>query len=192
VRLAIVGYPSRVSCTGGSLFAKGDDYERPDAYKMSFEHPNGKFIAYELTGHTVGRTFMDIPTGLMVYVAGGSACFTGFGDVHICDGKGKEIRFFKTGGETQLGSPSNPAEELDRLHVGKFIDRIRAHDPRTNASADEAAMPAFMPLLANHRARHARVDRPRSEDGCAQEPRRRRAPGPRIREGLGTRLVVSG
>jgi len=118
---------------------------------MSFTYPNGKFITYELTGHSVGRTFMDIPTGLMVYGAGGSAYFTGFDDVHIYDGNGKEIRFFKAGGETQLGSLSNPTEELDRLHVGKFVDCIRAHDPKTNAPADEAAMTTFMPDSATSR-----------------------------------------
>ena len=144
-----VGYPELVTCSGGRLFDRDDDYEWPDTFNMSFTYPNGKLITYELTSRADAKPYMGTSSSAMIYGEGGCVMFGGDDGVTLFDAKGKEIRRWAPGGNTSFGSLVNPTEGLDLMHVGKFVDCIRAHDPRTNAPADEAAMTTFMPLLAN-------------------------------------------
>lgn len=144
-----VGYPELVTCSGGKFFDRDDDYEWPDTFNMSFTYPNGKFITYELTSRANAKPYMDTNSSAMIYGEGGCVMFGGDDGVTLFDAKGKEMRRWAPGGNTSFGSLVNPTEGLDLMHVGKFIDCIRAHDSKTNAPADEAAMTTFMPLLAN-------------------------------------------
>jgi len=144
-----VGYPELVTCSGGCLFGRDDDYEWPDTFNMSFTYPGGKFITYELTSRANAKPYMGVNSSAMIYGEHGCAMFGGDDSVTLFDEKGEEIRRWAPGGDTAFGSLTNPTETLDTLHTGKFVDCIRAHDVKTNAPADEAAMTTFMPLLAN-------------------------------------------
>jgi len=142
-------YPELVTCSGGRLFDRGDDYEWPDTFNMSFNYPNGTFITYELTSRCSMRPNQGTNSALLLYGDGGCAMFDGGDYVTLFDEKGKEIRKWAPNGSTDFGSLSNPTSGLDALHTGKFVDCIRANDTRTNAPADQAAMSSFMPLVAN-------------------------------------------
>ena len=142
-------YPELVTCTGGQLFDRGDDYEWPDTFSMSFNYPNGTYITYELTSRCNQNPNMGKSTALMIYGDGGCAMFDGSDSVTLFDEKGAEIRKWAPNGETVLGSLTNPSPGLDVMHTGRFVECVRTHDTRTNAPADQAAMSTLMPLLAN-------------------------------------------
>ncbi len=142
-------YPKRVTCTGGKLFDRGDDYEWPDTFNMSFEYPNDTFVTYELSSRARHKATMNSTTGLLVYAEGGSALFDGSDSVTIFDADGKTIRKWASNGDTAEGSLTAPAPGLDILHTGKFVECVRNRDTRTNAPAPEAAMSTCMPLVAN-------------------------------------------
>ena len=51
-RLALGGdFPAESQCMGGKFFDKGDDYEWPDTFNMSFAFGNGKFLTWEGSSH---------------------------------------------------------------------------------------------------------------------------------------------
>ena len=144
-----VGFPSRVSCSGGLLADKSDDYEWPDTYDMSFAYPGGKFISFDLTSHSCTCPHMGIATGAMVYGEHGALLFRPDDSVALYDAKSKVVKEWNHGGATEVGSLSNPTSSLDRLHAAKFVDCIRANSQKTNSPADEAVKSSLMPLLAN-------------------------------------------
>lgn len=142
-------YPSRVLCTGGKMFDRGDDYEWPDTFNMSFEYSNDTFIMYELASRSFQKSSMDLSTGALVYAEGGSVLFSPSDCVIAYDAKGKVIRKWESNGQTETGSLTAPAPGLDMLHTGKFVECVRAGDTRTYAPAPDAAMTSYMPLVAN-------------------------------------------
>ena len=144
-----VGYPERVECAGGEFFDRGDDYEWPDTYNMSFYYPGGKFVTFELTSHVNENPYMKIGTGAMVYGEHGAILFGPSDNAVLYDEKGRTVKEWKYGGQTKAGSLTNPTGSLDVLHMTKYVDCIRAKSQATNAPADEAVKSTFMPLLAN-------------------------------------------
>jgi len=143
------GFPKRVSCLGGSILPnKDDDFEWPDTFNMSFEYPDGKFIAYEQSTHNDIASYAD-RTGCVVYGKEGSIFFGVADDVVVRDAKGKVLRTWERNKNAQIGSLTNPTAELDILHTGQFVSCIRKNDVRTNASADEAYFSTYLPLVSN-------------------------------------------
>ena len=143
------GFPKRVACLGASAFPrKGDDFEWPDTYNMSFEYPDGKFISFEQTAHNILASYTD-RTGCVAYGSEGSVFFGAADDVVVKDSKGKVLRSWERNKDAKVGSLTNPTAELDILHTGKFVSCIRANDTRTNSPADEAYFSSFLPLVSN-------------------------------------------
>ena len=144
-----VGYPERVECTGGKFFDRGDDYEWPDTYNMSFYYPGGKFVTFELTSHVSENPYMKMGTGAMIYGEHGAIFFAPNDTATLYDEKGRVVQEWKKGGPTKAGSLTDPTSSLDVLHMTKYVDCIRAKCQATNAPADEAVKSTLMPLLAN-------------------------------------------
>lgn len=150
-RLALEGdYASETQCAGGKFFDLGDDYEWPDTFNMSFTFGNGKLLTWEGTSRNKLLAFQNISTGVVVYGEGGSALFTPSDTVIIFDKRGKKIREWKAGGETEVGSLTNPTKGLDIDHLANYVDAIRANDPsKAVSSVQEAVKTSLLPLLGN-------------------------------------------
>ena len=142
-------FPKRVSCLGGSIFPrKDDDFEWPDTYNMSFEYPDGKFIAFEQTTHNDLASYTD-RTGCVAYGSEGSVFFGAADDIVVKDSKGKVLRTWERNKDAKIGSLTNPTAELDILQTGNFVESIRTKDQSTNSPADEAYMSTYLPLISN-------------------------------------------
>ena len=144
-----VGYPESVQCAGGQYFPKGDDYVWPDTFNASFKFPGDKLITFELASHCREKPYMDVGTGAMIYGTKGSLFLGPRDTATLYDEKGKEVKSWQAGGQTQAGSLTNPTSSLDVLHQTKFAECIRAKSQKTNAPADEAVKSTYLPLLAN-------------------------------------------
>ena len=144
-----VGYPESVQCAGGQYFPKNDDYIWPDTFNASFKFPGDKLITFELASHCREKPYMDVGTGAMIYGTNGSLYLAPNDTAKIYDVKGKEIKSWLDGGQTEAGSLTNPTSSLDVLHQTKFVECIRAKSQQTNAPADEAVKSTYLPLLAN-------------------------------------------
>ena len=144
-----VGYPESVQCAGGQYFPKGDDYVWPDTFNASFKFPGDKLITFELASHCREKPYMDVGTGAMIYGTNGSLYLGPRDTATVYDVKGKEIKSWLAGGQTEAGSLTNPTSSLDVLHQTKFAECIRAKSQQTNAPADEAVKSTYLPLLAN-------------------------------------------
>ena len=144
-----VDYPETVECAGGKLFDKGDDYEWPDTFNMSFRYPGDRFITFELTSRVNENPYMKMGTGAMIYGEHGAVFFAPNDTVVLYDEKSRVIKEWQKGGPTKTGSLTDPTTSLDVLHMTKYVDCIRAKSQATNAPADEAVKSTFMPLLAN-------------------------------------------
>ena len=144
-----VDYPESVQCAGGQYFPKDDDYVWPDTFNASFKFPGDKLITFELASHCREKPYMDVGTGAMIYGTKGSLYLSPHDTATLYDEKGKEIKSWLAGGQTQAGSLTNPTSSLDVLHQTKFVECIRAKNQKTNAPADEAVKSTYLPLLAN-------------------------------------------
>ncbi len=144
-----VGFPERVVAAGGMLFSKNDDYEWPDTCDFSLEYPGGKMVSFEVDSHTRDNTRFGSHSGVYVYGEGGSACFTMDDKVLVRDEAGKTVRSWENGAVTNIGSRTNPASELNVLHMADFVRCIRTGSQKTSAPADEGYMSTYMPLVAN-------------------------------------------
>ena len=145
-----VKFPQRVVASGGKLFPrKGDDYEWPDTYSLSFEYPGDKLVTFELTSHVSGKPYLNVGTGAMVYGDNGSVYFGPADDATVFDRKGKVIKEWKFDPNAQVGSLTNPTAALDALHMTKFVECVRAKDQNTFAPADEGYMSTYMPIVGN-------------------------------------------
>ena len=142
-------FPERVIVSGGLVFPKGDDYEWPDTYSMSFEYPGGKVATFELTSHLRTMTFRNAGTGALVYGDRGAVYFGPSDDVAVLDEKGKEVRRWDRDTDAKSGSLTDPTSSLDVLHMSDFVSCIRAGSQKTAAPADEGYMSSYMPIVAN-------------------------------------------
>ena len=149
--LGIDTFPEAVQCSGGQIFPKGGDFEWPDVFNASYSYPCGKHITFELGCHGRSRGRMDAQTGSLVFAEKGSVFFGPSDNVVVMGPDGKTIKEWVAGGVEKGGTISltNPTAELDVLHMTKFVECIRAKDPRTNAPADEGVKSSVLPLLAN-------------------------------------------
>lgn len=149
--LGIETFPETVQCTGGQLFPKGGDFEWPDVFNSSFRYPDGKIITFDLTCHGRSRALFDVQTGALIYGEKGSLFLGPADNAQVLDEKGKVVREWTAGGieKTETISLTDPTGRLDVAHLTKFVDCIRAKDPKTYADADAGVKSSVLPLLAN-------------------------------------------
>lgn len=151
--MGLDSFPESVTCSGGKLFDREDDYEWPDTFNASFRYPNGKFITFELASHCNEKPYMDVGTGAMVYGTKG-ALYLGPNDAaKVFNEKSEVLREWRAGGVSVAAntptSTTNPTAGLDVLHMTNFVECLRKGDPATFASADVGVKSSVLPLLAN-------------------------------------------
>ena len=149
--LGIHTFPETVQCSGGQYFPKGGDFEWPDVFNSSFKYPNGKIITFEMTCHGGSQSLFGDQTGALVYGEKGSLYLGSRDNAALLDQSGKVVKEWsaKATADGARISLTNPAAELDVLHLANYVSCIRANDQRTNASADEGVKSSVLPLLAN-------------------------------------------
>mgnify|MGYP003319025565 CR=1 FL=1 len=149
--LGIDTFPESVQCAGGEFYPKGGDFEWPDVFNSSFRYPDGKIITFDLTCHGRSRALFDVQTGALIYGEKGSLFLGPADNAQVLDEKGKVVREWTAGGieKTETISLTDPTGRLDVAHLTKFVDCIRAKDPKTYADADVGVKSSVLPLLAN-------------------------------------------
>ena len=149
--LGVDTFPEAVQCSGGEYYPNGGDFEWPDVFNASFKYPGGKMISFEMTCHGRSKSPMDVQTGALVYGERGSLFLGPRDNAIVLDPKGAVIKEWSSGGVEAADTISltNPTAKLDVAHMANFVDCIRAHDARTNASADVGVKSSVLPLLAN-------------------------------------------
>jgi len=145
-----VKFPKRVVSGGGLCFPyPNDEYEWPDTFNLSFEYPGEKLITWEGTSHLKLNKYLGYTTGVVVYGSEGSLLFAPDDSVTAMDAKGEVIRKWKAEGLTANGSLTDPTQDIDPMHSGRFVECIRKRDQQTNSPADEAVMSSYMPIVGN-------------------------------------------
>ena len=149
--LGIETFPESVQCSGGLYYPKGGDFEWPDVFNSSFKYPGGKMITFELACHGASKMPMDAQTGTIIQGEKGSLFLGPSDEAVVMNADGEAVKEWTAGGIVKGGAISltNPTAGLDVAHLAKYVDCIRAKDPRTNAPADVGVKSSVLPLLAN-------------------------------------------
>jgi len=117
-----VTYPERVSSAGGRYRYK-DDWETPDTQVITLEFPNNTSILWE--GRSCnGRPVEGSSVGVIFYGDTGSLIIDG-NAYTIYDLKNKVVKEVKNENIIDARNLSNPAEDLDALHLQNFLEGIR-------------------------------------------------------------------
>ncbi len=156
-------YPERITC-GGGLFGDKGDFEWFDVQNITYEFPGRRMMTWEGVSITSIKPYMDWVTGCILYgtkgavVFGpGSQCFqlSAAGITREERKKGITGKVVKEWSRKSMLESSgqlsftNPTGELDKGHMGNFIDAVRAHDPNTVAPADVAHKSTLLTHLGN-------------------------------------------
>lgn len=118
-----VDFPVRVSSAGGR-YRYQDDWETPDTQVINLEFENNSFITWE--GRSCNsQKVEDNGVGVMFYGENGSLLIEEGNAYKIFDLKGEVIKQVKNETIIDPRNLSNPAEELDAIHIRNFFDAIR-------------------------------------------------------------------
>lgn len=118
-----VEYPVRVSSAGGRYRYKDDDWQTPDTQVITLEFENKSCITWE--GRSCnGRTIEGAGVGVIFYGDTGSLLIDGNGYT-IYDLNNKVLKTVKDEQVIDARNLSDPAEDLDALHILNFFDGIR-------------------------------------------------------------------
>lgn len=146
------GYPVRTTAGGGRFFYEGDDWEWPDSVNATWEFADRKFITWECMSCVLNNPYMGTSTGGMVYGLDGAVLFRANATAALFDKSGKMVR------EWTDGDNKAPTPELNRVmsfgsrdvaHLARFADCIRARDPNTASTAEDAVKSVSMTHFAN-------------------------------------------
>ena len=118
-----VEYPVRVSSAGGRYRYK-DDWQTPDTQVINLEFDNNSAITWE--GRSCnGRSVEGTSVGVMFYGETGSLLIESGNSYKIYDLKNTLVKEVKDNYTINALNTSDPAQELDALHIQNFFDGIR-------------------------------------------------------------------
>ena len=121
-----VDFPVKVSSNGGRYHFK-DDWETPDTQVISMDFKEGLSMTWE--GRSCNpREIEGSSVGAMFYGENGSLLITGSNGYTRYDLSGKEIEKVDDLEKTDPRNTSNPARQLDALHIQNFFDAISKGD----------------------------------------------------------------
>ena len=141
---------TRTVSGGGRLFRGDDDWAWPDSQNSTFEFDGGKYITYDCQSTVNWRPIEGIGTGCMVFGDGGALMFHPSSRVFQYDEKGKQVAEWADPFAADWVQTSTGASEMDILHLGNFVDAIRAKDPSMCfAPVDEGVPSTVMAHTAN-------------------------------------------
>jgi predicted dehydrogenase len=115
-------YPTKVNSAGGRYHFK-DDWETPDTQIISFETP-GASIVWE--GRSCNGSYVDNRSRGVIFYGENGAIHTGDNSYTIYDNNNKLVKDVKSDIIVTQGlNTTSPGEELDSVHVLKFLECIR-------------------------------------------------------------------
>jgi predicted dehydrogenase len=118
-----VDFPVRVSSNGGR-YRFQDDWETPDTQVINLEFENKTLISWE--GRSCNTQYEEgISTGVMFYGETGSLLIEDGNAYKIYDLKNNLVKAVKSNQAVDAQNLSNPAQNLDALHILNFFDGIR-------------------------------------------------------------------
>ena len=118
-----VDYPVRVSSAGGR-YRYQDDWETPDTQVINLEFNDNTAITWE--GRSCNGKYIDNSSvGVIFYGETGSLLIEGGNSYKIYDLKSKVVKDVKNDYSIDARNVSNPAQDLDALHIQNFFDGIR-------------------------------------------------------------------
>ncbi len=117
-----VDFPVRVNSSGGRFRYK-DDWETPDTQVINLDFDKGVSMSWE--GRSCnGKPIEGSTVGVLFYGEKGSLLIPGGDSYTIFDLRGKVVKEVKDGLKINPRDLSNPAEQLDALHIQNLFDGI--------------------------------------------------------------------
>lgn len=141
-----VEYPIRVSSAGGR-YRYQDDWETPDTQVINLEFNNNSAITWE--GRSCnGRSVEGSSVGVMFYGETGSLLIESGNSYKIYDLKNVLVKEVKNNFTVDARNISDPAQELDALHIQNFFDGIKKSN-RLNADISGGHKSTLLVQLGN-------------------------------------------
>lgn len=122
-----VDYPSKVSSNGGRYRYK-DDWETPDTQIINLDFESGQTMSWE--GRSCnGKDIEGSSVGVMFYGENGSLLIPSGNSYTQFDLEGKVVKEEKNAVQIDARNQSNPAEQLDALHIQNMFKAIKEGIP---------------------------------------------------------------
>ena len=145
-------YPVRTTAGGGRFFYTGDDWQWPDSVNATWEFADRKFITWECMSCVQNNPYMNTTTGGMVYGLDGAVLFRANSTAALFDKNGKMVREWTNGDSAETATELNRVMSsggMDVAHLARFADCVRARDPKTASTAEDAVKSVSMTHFAN-------------------------------------------
>ncbi|BBE20210.1 myo-inositol 2-dehydrogenase [Aquipluma nitroreducens] len=140
-----VDFPTKVSSAGGRYRYK-DDWETPDTQIINFEF--GYNIAMTWEGRSCnGKTIEGSTVGALFYGENGSLMIDG-NAYTIFDLESKVVKVVKNEEVIDARNLSNPASDLDSLHIQNFFSSIKTGE-KLNSDIDSGHKSTLLVQLGN-------------------------------------------
>lgn len=141
-----VDYPSKVSSNGGR-YRYQDDWETPDTQIINLDFDNGVSMSWE--GRSCnGKPIEGSAVGVVFYGENGSMLIPSGNSYTIFDLKGKVVKEVKSDIKIDPRNATNPAEQLDALHIQNMVDGI--YNGKTlNSDVDSGHKSTLLVQLGN-------------------------------------------
>ena len=140
-----VEYPTKVSSSGGRYRFK-DDWETPDTQIVNYEFGDNLAMSWE--GRSCnGKTIEGTTVGALFFGENGSMLIDGNGYT-IFDLQSKIVNEVKNEKIIDPRNLSNPAAELDALHIQNFFGSIKTGE-KLNANIDSGHKSTLLLQLGN-------------------------------------------
>ncbi|MEQ6119171.1 Gfo/Idh/MocA family oxidoreductase [Reichenbachiella sp. MALMAid0571] len=141
-----VDYPSKVSSNGGR-FRYQDDWETPDTQVINLDFDKGVSMSWE--GRSCnGKPIEGSAVGVVFYGENGSMLIPGGNSYTIFDLKGKVVKEVKDDIKIDPRNATNPAEQLDALHIQNMLDGIY-NGKSLNSDVDSGHKSTLLVQLGN-------------------------------------------
>ncbi|MRG47028.1 gfo/Idh/MocA family oxidoreductase [Chitinophaga sp. SYP-B3965] len=122
-----VDYPTRVTSSGGRYRYK-DDWETPDTQVITHEFANNTSMVWE--GRSCNGKYIEGGSvGVIFYGETGSLLIDSGNAYTIFDLKNKIVKEVKNDKTIDARNVTNPAADLDAIHLQNFFDGIRKGTP---------------------------------------------------------------
>ena len=139
-------FPVKVSSNGGR-YRYQDDWETPDTQVINLDFADGMTMSWE--GRSCnGKNIEGSAVGVMFYGEEGSLLIPGGNAYTQFDLKGKVVKDVKATGKIDPRNTSNPAEQLDALHIQNMFSAIR-EGAKLRADIDSGHKSTLLVQLGN-------------------------------------------
>ena len=141
-----VDYPTKVSSNGGRYRYK-DDWETPDTQVINLDFDSGQTMSWE--GRSCnGKNVEGSAVGVIFYGENGSLLIPSGNSYTQFDLDGKVVKEVENPQTIDARNKSNPAEQLDALHIQNMFDAIKNGSP-LNSDVDSGHRSTLLVQLGN-------------------------------------------